>query len=244
MSAQVEIGTNLRVTLVSGVVVEGSVFALDDKTGQLVLTQLPRPGPQQSNNYVNPNVHVINGAFVQSVEMLPDNAHMLLPAGASKRESLPVAENGDVKKLMAKLRAENKRRQGMYHENASIDACDCFEFFQRTNPDVKWSTDPEHLKAASKVAHDAEVKLVLMLSGGAVLLSGNAEADGHSWLHPKVIAFGKDVSPDTVARLERQAQSCRQRAEEIARANFQPPPAPAAAAAVAQQAVAAAAAGQ
>lgn len=214
MSQAVEIGTHLRVTLVSGVVVEGSVFSLDDQTGQLMLTELHRPNTVGAATYANPNVHVINGQYVRSVEMLPDTAYMQLPPAATKRDSLPVAENGDLKKLMQKLRQETKRRTGLYHENASIDACDTFEFFVRLNPDVKWSTDPEHLRLATKAANDNDVKLVLQLSAGGVLLSGNADEGGHSWCYPKVIPTSKEVSPDLVARLTLQAQACLKRAQE------------------------------
>jgi hypothetical protein len=210
----VEIGTNLRVTLVNGTVCEGSLFSLDEQSGMMILTALQRPQTLGAANYSNPNVHVINGVYVKSVAMLPDAAYMALPPPATRRESLPPAEQGDFKKLMTKLKQEIKARTGLYHEHASIDACDTFEFFQRTNPDVKWSVDPEHLRKATEAAGGHEVKLVLQLGmGGSVLLSGNAEQDGHSWQHPKVIAVSpKDVMPEQIARLQAQAHKCQERA--------------------------------
>ena len=209
----VEVGTILRVTLVSDVTVEGCLFSLDESTGTLVLMELPRaatPAAQATAVYANPNVHVINGQFVKSVVALPFDGSRLMPLPRSVLDSLPVAENGDIKKLMNKLKSELKKRQNLYHDSASIDACDTFEFFLKLYPDLKWSTDPAHLSVASASAKGADVKLVLIVSG-SILLSGNADVDNHSWRRPKVVPLGKDASTDLLERISKQAQACAER---------------------------------
>jgi hypothetical protein len=203
-----DVGSLVRLTLVSGVVVEGAVFSFEENTGMMVLMEVPRAKEGNvSQAFVNPNVHVVNGLFVQKVEPLPDDGRLLLLPRNALGDTLPPAENGDVKKLQAKFKAEHKKRTGIYHESASIDACDTFEFFHKIYPDLKWSNEPQHLDVATKAA-GCEVKLVLTINNGSILLSGNGDQAGHSWRHPKVIKASDGVADDIVGRLVKQAQAC------------------------------------
>lgn len=164
--------------------------------------------PHQS--FANPNMHVVNVKFVKNIEIIPDSGARLmnLPRNAVG-DHLPVAENGDHKKLMNKLKAETKKKTGLYHDQASIDACDTYEYFLKFYSDLKWSTDPALLDKATKAANGNEVKLVLTLSGGGILLSGNAEQDGFSWQRPKVLAVNEEsVGQDVITRLNKQAEAC------------------------------------
>lgn len=228
----IEVGTLVKLTLVSGSEVEGAVFSMDENNGMMILLECARkaapasaaanvasPNTADNNNnnsnktlqsFANPNMHVVNVKFVKNVEILPDSGGRLmnLPRSAVG-ETLPVAENGDHKKLMNKLKAETKKKTGLYHEQASIDACDTYEFFLKFYSDLKWSTDPALLDRASKAANGSEVKLVMTLSGGSILLSGNAEQDNYSWQRPKVIAVNEDSTAiDVIERLTKQADAC------------------------------------
>lgn len=229
-----EIGSLIRCTLVGDGVVEGAVFAVDENNGMIVLMEVNRraggassASAQQQQSFTNPNTHILNAKFIKKVEFIGDSTggHLMPLPRNVVGQTLPVAENGDVKKLVAKLKNEQKKRTGMYHELASIDACDAFEYFFKLNPDLRWSVEPAHLDKATRAmyestgekqpaAADAEadpnatVRLVLALSGGNVLLSGNNDKAGHSWKCPKVIPLSESVSPDLVARITKMAEAC------------------------------------
>jgi hypothetical protein len=185
------IGKAVSVTLVNTKSYEGVVFSYSEADGVLVLYCQPEgTSPVASpasgrESAVARGFKVINGSFITAVAPLAGCTYTL-PSGLAADASLPALEVSDYKKFAPKLREAMKKREGLYHPSATIDACEAFDKVGRVW-NVTWVFDDATLATAGvpDAENPSEPRPVLLVNK-SVIVSGHAA--NATWKTPAIVS--------------------------------------------------------